>query len=532
MPVLTLRPDSTIQLGSFTVVGAGGDADLALRDNTDTTYVQLITRCRLDTQVLKVGVDDISLPTGAKISSVRTRIRIQTVTGFATPQPRCLFWFRCRKPRNIIVAIILLIFKILFGWKCPKKTTTQFVEQELEYLPLDPEGVEWTVDSFNDFEVHLGRDDSDNNPLRISEVYVDVDYNQRPVGTAVAPTGTITDNTLPTVQWTYSDPESDRQQASQVRVFNDEQYNAVGFDPLVSPAFAESGWILGEDLSWLLNRHLPNNQYRAYVQVEQVWSGVGTHRSVTSFVSWTQAVPGPPTPLLAGAFEDDLNRVRLEVTPGGPSPVTVSFNIEASFNAGVDWELIRGGVQLAANGTSTVTLYHDEAPTNILVQYRATAFRELNGIRVGSDLSATEEVVTSAAVFWLKDPLNPVLNSPLPVAKEGNLPLSRPRSQGVFAPLVAEGVEAFKIVVTGPQYGIEGQVHLIFTVRDATDLWAAFNRLYQPGRTLLLQFPNDGEQHYVALGADLSWEWMLRGNNVRYRRASVSLVEVDKPPIT
>ena len=132
---------------------------------------------------------------------------------------------------------------------------------DLAYYTDAPAGGEWTQASFNAFEVHLGRTDTGTN-AKISEVYADVDYNGRPVGTATAPTGTVTDTTRPLVTWTYADPDGDRQQAFQVRVFTDGQYLATGFDPLTSTATTESGWQPGEDLQWTVGRDLVNDTYR------------------------------------------------------------------------------------------------------------------------------------------------------------------------------------------------------------------------------------------------------------------------------
>lgn len=528
MPVVTVRPDSTVQLGQWTIVGGAGTAHQSLLDASDATYVQLTSRCRNDNQVLKLGVGNIALPDGAKIFSVRTRIRIETVTGFFTPQPRCLGWFFCRKPRNLITAIIFLVFRLLFGWRCPKKSIVEWVEQELGYFTTDPEGLEWTQESFNDFELHLGRDDGDGNSLRVSAAYIDVDYNERPVSTALAPTGSIVDTTRPLVTWSFTDPESDRQQSWRVRVFSSAQYGVVGFDPLVSTSTADSGWTKGDELTWSVDRDLVNGTWRAYVVAEQVWGGLGVHQSLPTFVEWTQAVPGPPDPLLATTVDSTLNRVQLVVTQGGETPATETVTVETSDNAGVTFEPLRDAIQVPVDGTGVAVVFDHSAPLNALRQYRALAYRTLGSIKVSSGYSAVASATPESLDHWFKDPLDPSLNTVLPVANDDP---SRARSQGEFAPLVAEGRDADYLVVSGPLYGLKGTLEFIFTENDPVDYWPRFLALYETGRTILWQKPTTGEQTYIRFGGDLSWPYLPLGTRVRYRRPTVTYTQVAPPPL-
>ncbi len=525
MPVITVRPNVSIQTGTWTIVGGGGVLHTALSDNLDTSYIQNVNKCRLQTQVAKVGIGDVALPTGSKIYSVRVRVRLERVAGtIFNPSPICIIILLQKVIEAIVTGNVQRLFQIIFGFLCPRpEPTVGFVTQDLAFYLEQPAGGEWTQQSFNDFEVHLGRDNTGAN-LKIAEVYVDVDYNERPVATAVLPTGTVVDTTRPLLTHTYTDPESDRQQAFRWRIFSQAQYSAVGFDPLTSASYADSGWVAGEDLSWNVNKDLVNGLYRAYIQVEQVWGGIGVHRSVQTFVSWTQSVPGPPNPVLT-ATPEAPNRVRINVVKGGSSPATETYTIEFSDNAGVTWAEVRNGIQLAVDGAGAVELFDYEAPLNVARKYRALAFRTLGSIKVASGFSNEDDAVPASLEFWLKDPLAPSLNTTLPVANDSP---SQPRSQGVFAPLIADDAvegRTFKITVTGPQYGVEGRLEIIFT-DDAT--WEAFRSIQSTGRTLLLQYPN-GEQHYVSLGSDLSWEWMLINTDVYFRRATISYVEVSKP---
>lgn len=533
MPVLTKRLNSTVQLGTWTVVGAGGVGHAALSDESDATYVQNINRCELDNQVAIFGIEDIDIPDGAKIFSVRTRVRVEKVTPpFGIPSPICLIFF----VKKIIIAALTVnvpkLLRIIFWFRCPKPAPTVTWEtQTLGYYLEDPEGKEWTEDSFNDFEVRLGRSNSGAN-LKVSAVYVDLDYNTRPTVSVTGPATTITGTTRPEITWAYSDAEGDPQQAWRVKIFTAEQYGAGGFDPETTAAFTESGWVNGSDLTWTANRDLPNGTYRAYTMVEQVWSGLGQHRSTWTSIQWTQNVPGPPNPILDAIYEPDLNRVRINLTKGGISPPTDTYNIEYSDNLGVTWAFLRNGVQVAPDGTGVATVYDYEAPLNRVRQYRSQGYRILGTIKVSSDFSNIAEATPRSHDWWLKDPAVPALNTTLPVATDAP---ARPRNLGEFAPLVAEGAEGRKIVVAGPRFGVEGTLGLIFARGDSADdgpgsRWAKFNSLQVTGRVLLLQYPT-GEQHYIALRADLTWVWDIRGTDVYYRRASIGYVEVEAPPV-
>lgn len=528
MPVVTTRPDATLQLGSWTVTGAA-TAHAALSDELDTTYVSHTSRCRLDNQVLKLQLGDISIPTGSKIFSVQMRVRVWRNT--TTSQPLCILILVSKIIRASFTLNVTSLVKLVLSFLLPRvPVTSVWTTFTQPALLQHPDGGEWTQASFNAFEYHLGRE-STGTTLQVSAVYADVNYNEQPVGTPTGPTGTITDTTRPLVTWTYSDPESDRQEQFQVRVFNSAQYTAGGFDPLTAVPVTESGWTKGEDLSWTVNKDLVNATYRAYLQVQQVWGGLGAHRSVVAFTGWTQNVPGPGTPTLNGTYEASLNRVRLDLA-AGPSPATETYDIECSDDAGLTWGYIRGGRQVVPAVGGTATVYDYEAPLNLSRRYRVQAFRTLGTIKVGSSYSNTVDVVPASYSFWLKDPLSPSLNMVLPLGEDE---FSRPRSEGVFKPLVADGRQALAVVVSGPIYGREGKWELLFpaTTRyaaweDGQTAWDKFAAIRFSGRVLLWQLPT-GEQCYVALSGELATTWDVRLDAAKWRRASISYVEVDRP---
>ena len=539
-PVETVRPSATVQLGTWTVVGAT-NAHHALSDNSDDSYVQLIPRCRLDDQVLKLAVTAPPIPPGAKIFSVGIRIRVQTVA-FPAPSPICLCHHSCTHPiLDLIVGILDFVLELLFIlFRPPPWPTAEWVEQSLGISTTNPAGQEWTLADFNPYVVTLSRDDDFGVPLRISEIWVDVAYNSPPTVTVSAPTGTNTTTSRPHVAWRYGDAENDPQQAWQARVFTAEQYSTPGFDPATALATIESGWTSGTENTWPIPIELINGEYQAYVRVSQVWTGLGTNQSAWASTSWTQQVPGaPPATMLDAEFDPALNRVKLQVRPSGAEPPTVSFTLQASRDAGVSWSPVRGGIQIPTdphNFLAVLTVYDYEAPLNQVSHYRALAYRQFGTLRLCSTAYSNDVTATPISEkFWLKDVLNPSLNTILPVAHQGDS-VTQQKAQGVFSVLTS-GRQAYKVAVTGPRYGIEGTFTLVFTSADPRDYWAALHALDASGRTLLLQYP-DGQQHWVVFGpgstgSDMQWTWDIDQRRHRYRvlTAKVSYTEVAPVPI-
>ncbi len=375
----------------------------------------------------------------------------------------------------------------------------------------------------------IGRDSADDASL-ISSIYVDIDYNTPPVATIQNPSGSITDTTTPTATWVYADQEQDRQQSWQVRVFSQAQYEAADFDPMTSIAFAESGWNVGEDNQWSINKDLVNGSWRAYCQVQQVWLGFGEHRSIPTFVQWTQAVPGPPSPTLTGLFEPDLNRVRLELAEGGPSPATISYNIEYSEDAGLSWDYVRSGYQIGVSVDNTAQLWDYEAPAGLLRKYRAQAFRQLGGIRVASGFSNEVDIVPNSKEYWLKSYLVPTRNMVVTVRADEH---RETRDQGNFRPIVNSFGVARVIPVIGPAYGREGTLTVIFHEKMAQheERFRQFHDMWESGDILLYQLPN-GEQFPISFGGTFETTgWLLTDDRVRYREVSLEYFEVHPPEI-
>lgn len=554
LSVTTLAPSTDIQDGLWTRVGAAS-SHAALSDGVNTSYLQTTVRARTDTEVARVGFPTLTLPAGSKIFSVSVRVTSQTVT-YPAPQPQCVHHIRCSHGQGIITTIILAILKWLFGFLCPQTPTdpatgqpqaTAWLDQVVATYQNHPDGSPWTVANFNPFEYAMGRDDTTGNALRHSEVRVDITYAQQSTVTVTGPTGTVTATSRPTVTWTYASPQSDPQLAYQVAIYTAAQVAAGGFAAFVTVPAQSSGWVLSDATAWTLGTDIVNGTWYAYVQLRQQWDGIGTYDSPVASTSWVQSIVGAPDPVVIPApppsaagsavYEPATNRVRIDFAPSSASPTTVAFRVETSRDSGITWGPVRGYALVAASGMSTVSAYDYEAPLNVPSQYRVLAYGQVSGqyyasANYSSVLTATP--VTTAC--WLKDPLNPGLGTVFPIASVGDA-VTRQRAQGVFR-VLSGGASANKIVVNGPQYGVEGTYTLQFSTRDPVDYWAAFQALDATGRTLLVQYPH-GEQHYIkfgpgSVGQDMqsTYDVNLQQSKRRYTFCTVSYTEVEMPEIT
>lgn len=542
LSVVTIRPNSTVQLGSGTVVGAA-NAHTALSDSSDASYVQLATRSRLDSQVVRVGFPTPSIPAGAKVYSVGLRRRIQTVVA-GSSQPVCHHWFRSVTGVIQVAGQALEVQKSFFNSTCPTSpTTATWVDESLGTYTTAPGGVAWDpATNLTGFCYDIGRGDDFTTTLRVSAVYLDVTYQAASTVTVTGPTGTIT-ATQPTVTWTYSSPDSQPQQAYQVAVYTAGQVAAPGFSPFVTTPVQASGWLLGEDLQWTLTADVTDGTYYAYVQATSKWAGVGDFPTAAASTTWTRAAapasPPPAAVLSSAVFDAVNNRVGLTFAPGSASPVTTAFTVQASRDNGVTWAPIPSLTYLPASGMTPVTGYDYVAPLNVVSQYRVLAYSQ-SVLVAATAPSNVLSVTPTGDQHWLKHPGNPLLNTVLPVAapkqSSDGIKVTKRRMQGTFQLLSGAASTVLPIVVQGPSYGDEYELDLIFHRDQPVDYWPAVDQLDRSGAVLLLQKP-DGDQLWVTLGPGVAGRDTEETYNatpgnprlVQWRRRKLTLTQTVAP---
>ena len=563
LAVLTVRPNSTSQMGlaSNTVVGAAS-ANAALADSSDTSYVQLSALARLDSEVIRVGFPAPSLPAGAKVLSVGLRRRIQTVVitdPINQPPPVTHTWLRCLLGLIEVVGQAQQPKKSIVSRSCPTSTvTSQWVEEDLGSVP-PPGGAVWDpATTLSNVTLDIGRDTAVQT-LRVSAVYLDITYQQQSAVTAIGPTGSST-ATRPTVTWTYSSPDSQPQQGYRVAVYTAAQIAQGGFTPFVTTPIQASnwtpgttwspisGWLLGEDLQWTLTGDLTDGAYTAYVQAQSRWSGGGDFPTAVASTSWTRAaavspppqqVPPPPAVLLAATFDATNSRVAVTFKPGGLSPTTTAFTVQASRDNGVTWISIPRLTYLPANGTSPVTDYdYNFFELNVQTRYRVVAYTGTP--RVAATVPSNALSVTPTGdQHVLKHPGNPLLKTVLPVAapKPGEgIKITERQVQGTFQPVGGAGSTVLPITVSGPNSGLEYELEALFIRGEPSfAYYEPVVQLQRSGSVLLWQRPDgnvwvklgpgvsgrDTEETYDAVPGD--------PRKVAWRRRKLTLTEQDPP---
>lgn len=548
LSTVTVQPNSAIQIGIWGFVSAS-TAWQAVSDGSDATYIQLNAGlCRLDSQVLRLGFPAISVPTGSRVYSVGLRRRIQTVVaGHQIPQ--CLHWFRCLVGEISVVGQAPQVFKTPFQSNCPTDPhLNTFVTESLFTATVGPDGLPWTLAgnlASGSFFYDVGRGDSFlSSPLRISEVYLDVTYQQSSAVTVSGPTGVIPD-TQPTVHWTYFSADSQPQQGYEVAVYTQAQVNASGFVPFVTtPIDGTNGFVLGEAQQWTMSIDLTNGQYVAYVQAQATWSGPGTFDSTIGSTSWTRSATGPPPAaiLTSAIFDNANNRVGLTFIPSGSSPPTISYTVQASRDGGQSWLAIPSLTYYPSNGNLAVTAYDYVAPLNQSSQYRVISYGG-DPLQAASAPSNVLSVTPTDNRFWLKDPTNPLLNIVLPIAapkqSDAGIKITKRRMQGAFQLLGGQGSQVLPFIISGPTYGDEYEIELIFIEGDVNypmTNWAVVDELDRTGGTLLLQKP-DGTELWVITGPGASGQDTEETYNAlpgdptltHWRRRKLILTQVDPP---
>jgi hypothetical protein len=443
----------------------------------------------------------------------RTQAVSVTTSNPNPPIPVCNHWFRTITGSILVAGQTQNVQKNFFSSPCPTTTTTtsQWVDETIGTFTTAPGGAAWSVANLTGVTYDIGRGDSDTTTsLRVSEVYLDITYQQLSTVSVTGPTGTIT-TTRPTVTWTYASPDSQPQQAYQVAVYSAAQVAATGFSPLVTTPLQGSGVVLGEALQWTCTADLTDGSYTAYVQATSRWDGPGSFPTAIASSSWIRAVtpasPPPPAVLSTALFDADNNRVTLTFAPGVGSPATTAFTVQASRDGGVTWAPIPSLTLLPANGTSPLTKYDNIAPLNVTSQYRVISYSGSPYVAATTPSNVLSATPTGSD-HWLKHPSNPLLNTKLPVAapkqSSDGIKITKRQMEATYQLLSGPGGKVLPIVVFGPVYGDEYSIELIFESTDElSSYWPAVQQLNQSGSTLLFQKP-DGSQLWVTMGPGAS----------------------------
>lgn len=251
-----------------------------------------------------------------------------------------------------------------------------------------------------------------------------------PTVDVVAPTGTVSDTTRPTVRWDYDDAEGDAQFSYHVVVVDEATATTPGFDPRTTTAAWEN--IYGEDrntFAHTITRDLYNGNWRAYVRVADT---AGDHSSY-DHSTFEVDIVAPPTPVIdavtTGAWTVTVAAGAVEASGGDPLHIDVeSTDLDPTVHPETQWTALRGPA--VPDGDDLIWTDH-EAPLNSRRWYRARS-RQEDPTVVSPWSDTVSAYVLEPAKWLLSAPLE--IGDPLPIAVVPDVEWSQPVPTGVQRP--------------------------------------------------------------------------------------------------
>lgn len=304
MGQVTIRPNATTQYPSgWSLQGGSADADDALRDDTDVTYLRgNENRCDA-TKAVIVGLEDPTIPAGARIKQVRIRARIKDRS----------------TSKQTFAATYLRLNNVESGRANNAGGEAAFKEFSGPWQTQKPGGGDWSVADVNNLTASIYSCGSSSTSIGSdwAALYVDVEYNEAPTVTVTTPTegSTVQDQTRPVGGFSYADTEGDAMTAYRFKVFSAAQYGAGGFDPETSTATYDSGWVSSSTnpVTASPGVDLSNGSYRYYFKARQGGPWSTPFESAWDYNQFTLSVAPPLAPVVSVTADDTNRRLILTI---------------------------------------------------------------------------------------------------------------------------------------------------------------------------------------------------------------------------
>ena len=403
-------------------------------------------------------------------------------------------------------------------------TTELTVDGEEDTRTIDLQSasfVQWVAASVvgdNDPDATTVRVTSTVTSRQVSLAWCFVYYVEQPVVNVTAPTGTLTDDNQPTVEWTNTlDVDGGGQFGVNVRIFEEPGGGWGGFDPDVADeVYGED--FFGTETEWQVPGILDNGTYRAYVKIAQLVNGTG-HNSDWDYSDFEIDVPLPAQPTLLLTGEADDVRTRIDLAANSGAADTDGVQVQVRIDG--EWRDVRtplGSGRVAC--TTTATAYDFEGP-NRLTYYRARAYAEDTGSFAYS--SWVEETCTRGSTKWgIKHPTQWVYNVAVDLRSFPSQ--SRASNDSVHQPLGSSTALAIGDGTRGPETGT-----VVIRCPDDPTM-GLVQRIASLGSVVLLQPPADHHERdrWVSLGNE-NTERLIDKSWSDERNVSYEWTEVARP---
>lgn len=381
------NPDAT--LANTGAVTGGADADDVLRDGSDSTFVALEPDEYL--WVSFSNTESPAIPAGATIIKIETYVMAWPgFWGYGDVPIICETTLAGTGYSNI-QSIVPVSYRT---WSAAQVAGTA----------NDPDTATAVVK-------HTGSGGA----LVVTGMVNLITWVAKPVVDVTLPTGTLTEDNMPTVEWANTlDATGGGQFIAEIKIFNDAQYLAGGFDPSTSTPVA-SGSFIGGTTEWDCDVLLPNDTYRAYVRVMQYPSFQYEIWSDWNYEGFVVNVPVPAVPtmtLTAQPAATPVGRVKIDLDDNAGAATTDQIQVQRLNNDTDEWEDIRtllgGGIVDPASWPTTI--YDYEGTPGVVESYRARAVHNYSTADAFSDWSSTGTVTLSDADWSLIHPTDPRLS--------------------------------------------------------------------------------------------------------------------------
>ncbi|CAB4156554.1 hypothetical protein UFOVP655_68 [uncultured Caudovirales phage] len=307
MAEYTLYPNANWN-GDDLFTATGGTAYGVLADNSDSTYLRRTDltvpasyETEFQTQTIPSDEQIISVNLWARISSLADDSLAQFSLGVITDRNGKTVYYGIPISKQGIVSAFTYDLGIT--------------------LTSAPNGAVWTQTLLDNLVVKFtdGATGSTvlppdpTNRTTLYKLYAVVKTAPRPTLTVTAPSGTVTDTSFPSINWTPTFADGEPQSAYEIKIFDATTYGGSSFSADTSTPIITTGIVTSTSKGQTLEGDLANSTtYRAYVRVASLINGAN-YFSAWAYSEFTLSIDSPATPTVSAYYNSTDGSVAVTI---------------------------------------------------------------------------------------------------------------------------------------------------------------------------------------------------------------------------